>query len=195
MDLLTVTPAGEVSEAFKDEASKWHIWDSAVAKYPKKFQLEYPEEERILMISGSGKLTPTGGGNRKSITIGAGDAVTFHRGLSCKWQVLEPIQKFFSYAEPAEDTCLRCTAPDCAADCGAESYVVVSDGPERHVCPKCFKKARGAERRSYVGARHLKNGEPFVEEEDDEAEDETAGRSRKRAKKSSAKKLASEEES
>jgi uncharacterized cupin superfamily protein len=40
-------------------------------------------------------VTPDGG---EPVEVGAGDLVTFPRGMSCTWKVVEPVRKHYNFA-------------------------------------------------------------------------------------------------
>eukprot|EP00316_Scyphosphaera_apsteinii_P021723 CAMPEP_0119322366 /NCGR_PEP_ID=MMETSP1333-20130426/58001_1 /TAXON_ID=418940 /ORGANISM="Scyphosphaera apsteinii, Strain RCC1455" /LENGTH=174 /DNA_ID=CAMNT_0007329581 /DNA_START=20 /DNA_END=544 /DNA_ORIENTATION=+ len=156
-DLATVTPASEVTEEYKEKAASWGIWDST-DEPKKKFPYSYPKEERVLIICGKATLKPDG--DEPAFDIGTGDAVTFHAGFKCKWHVLQPMQKHFqlfeSNGEEAEDP-PSITCDSCGGECFFESYFV--EEGELDICPKCYKKARGAEKKKYAGAKRQVEGE------------------------------------
>jgi len=155
--MATVTEAGEVTEAYKEKAKEWGVWDSA-NEPKKKFPYSYPKEERVLIISGKAELTPDGGGPK--FTINEGDAVTFHAGFKCKWHVLEPMQKHFQLfeanGEEAEEA-PSIICDKCGAECFEESYFV--EEGDLDICPACVKKARGAEKKKYATAVKQMQGE------------------------------------
>ena len=128
-----------------------------------EFPYKYPDEEKVLIICGKATLTPDDK-EMPSVTISAGDAVTFHAGFSCKWHVTEPMQKHY-VVEGGDEPKILCDS--CDVNCFAESYFV--EKYELDICPACFKKARGAEKKKYAGAQLQREGEPVDgEDEDDE---------------------------
>jgi uncharacterized cupin superfamily protein len=147
--LITVTRAEDVTEDYKKEAEAWTKWDS---KNKKKFPYNYKAEERVLIMSGSATLTPADG---EPIEVGEGDAVTFHKGFKCKWEITKRMKKYYAEFGELEDI-PAITCDVCDADCVAESYFVKKE--ELDICPECFKK----DEKKYKGAQHQKNGEKWV---------------------------------
>jgi uncharacterized cupin superfamily protein len=146
--LATVTPASEVTEVYKQQAATWGIWDSA-NETKTKFPYSYPLEERVLILGGRATLTPDDGS--PAFEIFGGQAVTFHAGFKCKWHVVEPMTKHFQLFEASGEPAvpapsIACDA--CGGECYAESYFVAAG--ELDICPKCFKKARGADKKRYA---------------------------------------------
>eukprot|EP00978_Attheya_sp_CCMP212_P005951 scaffold13371_cov47-Attheya_sp.AAC.4 len=157
-DLITITPASEVTEEYKTEAKAWTKWDS---KKRKTFPYNYTAEERVLVLSGSATLTPKDGGD--PLTIEAGNAVTFHKGFQCKWKITKRMQKhyaIFANDEEVDDDdegVPQITCDVCSEDCMEESYFVETD--ESDICVKCYTKDKD----KYSGAQHQKGGEAWVE--------------------------------
>jgi uncharacterized cupin superfamily protein len=149
--LITVKRAADVTEDYKKEAEEaWTKWDS---KNKKKFPYNYTTEERVLILSGSATLTPEDG---EPIKVGEGDAVTFHKGFKCKWEITKRMKKYYALFGEVEDA-PAITCDVCDADCVAESYFVKKE--ELDICPKCYKEAEN----KCKGAEHQKNGEKCVE--------------------------------
>jgi hypothetical protein len=70
---------------------RWPIWTKEVSE----FDWEYDEPETCLFLEGEVVVTPTNGG--EPARIGAGDLVTFPRGLQCVWKVLKPVRKHYRF--------------------------------------------------------------------------------------------------
>lgn len=154
-DLITITPASEVTDEYKTEAKEWTKWDS---KKKKSFPYNYKQEERVLVLSGSAILTPDDGSD--PLTIEAGNAVTFHKGFKCKWKITKRMQKYYAMFADEEDggeDLPEITCDVCSEDCVAESYFVKED--ELDICMKCYKKDKD----KYSSAEHQKGGEAWVE--------------------------------
>jgi uncharacterized cupin superfamily protein len=152
--LITITPANEVTDAYKKEAKQWAKWDS---KNQKSFPYNYSADELVLILDGSAELTPADGS--AVITIGKGEAVTFHKGFKCKWKVTKRMKKHYTVrteADAPEQPAITCDV--CDNGCFAESYFV--EALEQDICPTCFEK----DKPKYAGAEHQREGETYVEQ-------------------------------
>jgi len=160
--LVTIVPAAEVSAEYKATAAQWPVWESKThpqkpkgsGKFPFDYNGDY-DTERVLITSGRATLTPDPSIGGPQINIGAGDAVYFHRGFKCMWQVHEAMTKHYAYyGEDNEEMPPPpgITCDICGADCFAESYL----HEDTDLCPKCFKKGKA----KYAGAEKQKWGEP-----------------------------------
>ncbi|KAI2503612.1 hypothetical protein MHU86_10808 [Fragilaria crotonensis] len=179
--LITVIPSDQVTTAYKKEAKTWSKWDS---KNRKSFPFFYATEERVLILEGLAEITPNNGGDTESasgtvITISKGDAVTFHKGLKCKWKILKRMKKHY-IVEKADDDDVEAavatiTCDVCDQGCEAESYFLADE--EQDICPACYVK----DKRKYVNAEHQKDGKKWVEPDD--GDDEKAPKKKKRKTK------------
>jgi hypothetical protein len=61
-------------------------------KEASSFDWFYDEPETALVLEGKVKVT---GEDGQQVEFGAGDLVTFPAGLSCRWEVIEPIRKHY----------------------------------------------------------------------------------------------------
>ena len=68
----------------------WPIWKKEVSKFP----WHYDQQETCYFIRGKVIVTPEGG---EPQNFGRGDLVTFPAGLSCTWEVLEPVEKHYDF--------------------------------------------------------------------------------------------------
>ena len=80
---IVVTPADDVTAEQREQTAEWSIWDSSEGD--EQFHVEYTDnhEERVLVIRGQALVSPDDGS--APLTIRAGDAVSFLRGLKCTW--------------------------------------------------------------------------------------------------------------
>jgi uncharacterized cupin superfamily protein len=69
----------------------WGTWGCGVSKFP----WTYDSNESCYLLSGKVTVIPSDG--RPSATFGKGDFVTFPAGMSCTWEVSEPVQKHFMF--------------------------------------------------------------------------------------------------
>lgn len=70
----------------------WPTWGCGVSK----FDWSYDSTETSYIIKGKVTVTPTNGG--EPVTIQAGDYVVFPEGMSCIWQVTDPILKHYNFS-------------------------------------------------------------------------------------------------
>jgi uncharacterized protein len=164
--LITVIPADKVSKEYKAEAKTWGKWDS---KNRKTFPFNYATEERVLILEGQAEITPHGcddGDGGGVVTIGKGDAVTFHKGLKCKWKITKRMKKHYIVDDVAHDeddqgAAEAITCDVCDKGCVAESYFMADD--EQDICPMCYEK----DRETYPNAEHQKDGKKWFEPDDE----------------------------
>ena len=64
-------------------------WECGISE----FNWHYDSEETCLLVAGEVTVTHSGG----SVSFGAGDMVTFPRGLSCVWKVTKPVKKHYYF--------------------------------------------------------------------------------------------------
>jgi uncharacterized protein len=67
---------------------EWPIWTKEVSDFP----WTYDGEETCYFLEGEVTVTPAGG---EPVTMGAGDLVTFPNGMSCRWQITQPVRKHY----------------------------------------------------------------------------------------------------
>ena len=68
----------------------WPIWTKEVSVFP----WTYDQTEVCYILEGEVIVTPDGG---EPVTIGEGDLVTFPKGMSCTWDIREPIRKHYLF--------------------------------------------------------------------------------------------------
>lgn len=68
----------------------WPIWEKEVSSFP----WEYDSDEECLIIEGRVRVTPEGG---EPVEFGAGDFVFFPAKMRCRWEVLEPLRKYYRF--------------------------------------------------------------------------------------------------
>ncbi len=90
MDTITiehnVTPA-KLDVLFVDD---WPTWSKEVSE----FDWEYDQTETCYILEGKAIVTPQGG---EPVTIESGDLVTFPKGMKCRWQIVEDIEKHYKF--------------------------------------------------------------------------------------------------
>lgn len=90
MSGITVTPACPESTINALGAWSWPIWSCGVSRFP----WTYDAQETCLLLEGQVTVTPEGG---EAVSFGAGDLVVFAKGLSCVWEVKEPVRKHYRF--------------------------------------------------------------------------------------------------
>jgi uncharacterized cupin superfamily protein len=73
------------------EVFSWPIW----TKEASTFDWHYDEQETCYLLEGKVRVEPQGEG--EPVEFGAGDLVTFPRGLSCVWTISEPVRKHYRF--------------------------------------------------------------------------------------------------
>lgn len=68
----------------------WPIWTKEVSTFP----WTYDASETCFFLEGEVVVTPEAG---EPVTVGAGDLVTFPSGMSCTWQVRQPVRKHYRF--------------------------------------------------------------------------------------------------
>lgn len=69
----------------------WPIWKKEVSEFP----WHYDKTETCYILRGRFLVTPDGGEPHE---FKRGDLITFPTGLSCTWQVIEPVEKHYIFA-------------------------------------------------------------------------------------------------
>ncbi len=67
----------------------WPIWEKEVSR----FDWHYDQTEECLILEGRVIVESSGG----AVEIKAGDFVTFPAGLSCVWDIKEPVKKHYNF--------------------------------------------------------------------------------------------------
>jgi uncharacterized cupin superfamily protein len=70
--------------------SSWPTWSKEVSKFP----WTYSEQEVAYVLEGEVVVTPQGG---EPVKFGKGDLVTFPAGMSCTWEVKQPLRKHYQF--------------------------------------------------------------------------------------------------
>ncbi len=68
----------------------WPVWEKEVSR----FDWHYDETEECYLLEGRVVVETEDG---ESVEFGRGDFVTFPKGLSCVWDVREPVKKHYSF--------------------------------------------------------------------------------------------------
>ena len=68
----------------------WPVWEKEASTFP----WTYDSTEVCYILEGKVTVTPEGG---EPVEIGESDLVTFPKGMSCTWQIHEPIRKHYEF--------------------------------------------------------------------------------------------------
>lgn len=71
------------------QISTWPVWEKEVSE----FDWYYDQTEVCYILEGEVVVTT----DKEKVTIKAGDYVTFPAGLSCRWKILKPIRKHYTF--------------------------------------------------------------------------------------------------
>ena len=66
----------------------WATWNKEVST----FDWQYDATEMCYILEGEAIITPT---NAEPVTIQRGDLVQFPAGMSCTWEIHEPVEKHY----------------------------------------------------------------------------------------------------
>ena len=68
----------------------WPFWEKEASEFP----WFYDERETCYLLEGDVVVTPDDG---DPVEFGAGDLVTFPKGMSCTWQIREGVRKHYRF--------------------------------------------------------------------------------------------------
>jgi uncharacterized cupin superfamily protein len=74
----------------KLNVAKWPIWEKEISR----FDWSYDSTEVCYILKGKAVVETKDG---KKVAFVAGDLVTFPKGLSCVWDIKEPIRKHYNF--------------------------------------------------------------------------------------------------
>ena len=74
----------------KEGVMSWPIWTKEISR----FDWHYDETEECYLLEG--KVVVEGEDGEK-VEFGKGDFVTFPKGLSCIWDIKEPVKKHYNF--------------------------------------------------------------------------------------------------
>jgi hypothetical protein len=66
----------------------WPTWEKGESRFP----WTYDEREVCYLVQGRVTVEPEDG---EAVTFGAGDLVTFPKGMNCTWDIHEAVKKHF----------------------------------------------------------------------------------------------------
>lgn len=70
---------------------QWPIWTKEISTFP----WTYDSAETCLFLEGEVIVTPDKG---EPVKMGKGDLVTFPAGMSCTWEIKQPVKKHYDFA-------------------------------------------------------------------------------------------------
>ena len=73
------------------DISSWPIWEKEVSR----FDWHYDSTEMCYILEGKITVETKDG---KKVNFGAGDFVTFPKGLDCVWDIKEPVRKHYNFS-------------------------------------------------------------------------------------------------
>ena len=84
----------EISDISENDISKkgvfsWPIWSCEVSE----FDWEYDQQESCLLLEGEVEVSS----DIETVSFGAGDFVVFPKGLKCRWKVIKPVRKHYTF--------------------------------------------------------------------------------------------------
>ena len=77
------------SELSESNLFSWPIWSCGVSEFP----WTYGDKESCYLLEGEVIVTTA----FEEVKIQAGDFVVFSKGLSCRWNILKPVRKHYSF--------------------------------------------------------------------------------------------------
>ncbi|KPK40030.1 MAG: cupin [Gammaproteobacteria bacterium SG8_47] len=89
-DKIIVVRSPADSELQQLGVPNWPIWTKEASTFP----WTYDEQETCYFLDGDVVVTPEDGA---PVEMGAGDLVTFPKGMSCIWEIREPVRKHYRF--------------------------------------------------------------------------------------------------
>jgi uncharacterized protein len=80
----------EKSQLESNGVMSWPIWEKEVSE----FDWFYDSTEECYLLEGKVVVKTEDG---EEVEFGKGDYVTFPRGLSCRWEIKEPVKKHYTF--------------------------------------------------------------------------------------------------
>jgi uncharacterized cupin superfamily protein len=68
----------------------WPIWEKEASTFP----WSYDSAETCYFLEGDVVVTPDGG---EPVQMGKGDLVAFPAGMSCTWEIRQPVRKHYKF--------------------------------------------------------------------------------------------------
>ena len=77
-------------ELEQDGVFNWPIWQKEVST----FDWHYHDTENCYLLEGQVRVEPVNG---PPTEFGAGDFVTFPKGMDCVWKIIKPVKKHYNF--------------------------------------------------------------------------------------------------
>ena len=74
----------------KEGIMSWPIWEKEISR----FDWHYDETEECYLLEDKAVVETEDG---EKVQFGKGDFVTFPKGLSCVWEIKEPVKKHYNF--------------------------------------------------------------------------------------------------
>ena len=74
----------------KEGIMSWPIWEKEISR----FDWHYDETEECYLLEGKAVVETNDG---EKVQFSKGDFVTFPKGLSCVWEIKEPVKKHYNF--------------------------------------------------------------------------------------------------
>ena len=78
------------TEIEQKEILSWPLWACEVSE----FDWEYDQQESCLLLEGDVEVKS----DFETVKFCGGDFVVFPKGLKCKWKVIRPVRKHYSFS-------------------------------------------------------------------------------------------------
>ena len=78
------------TEIEQKKIQSWPIWTCEISE----FDWEYDQQESCLLLEGDVEVKS----DFETVKFGGGDFVVFPKGLKCKWKVIKPVRKHYSFS-------------------------------------------------------------------------------------------------
>jgi len=92
MSEIKIVRKPDEKELETEGVRSWPIWTKEESEFP----WSYDSSETCYFLEGDVIVTPEGG---KPIRVGAGDLVTFPKGMSCTWKVQKAVRKHYTFKD------------------------------------------------------------------------------------------------
>lgn len=80
----------KIEDMEKEGVMSWPIWQKEISR----FDWHYEETEECFLLEGKVVVETDDG---EKVEFGKGNFVTFPKGLSCVWDIKEPVKKHYNF--------------------------------------------------------------------------------------------------